>query len=301
MQVMGFEIQFFHFVVMGVAIVMLPLIIDALNSFLPQAGVGRLAQEAVGYFLIITISLLILTAYIEWWFSFLPYHMTYFSLPWNTYGTFHICFATWTVFHCFYHYERAITLGPGHPLKKRKKEDNEVIEEVKLPQCDSCKTTKPERAHHCKICAKCALKMDHHCPFIGNCVGLKNQRHFILFLSFLTVGDLYATYLSYLPFRDCVWKVRFYDVAPDRLLCSIVGDFKYIVVCTLLLLIPLGFLLFWQVFVVYTNVTTLEALKKMRITPIKKWIKLFWEIYKNGNIGNITKKLGGNTWLVFVL
>lgn len=30
--------------------------------------------------------------------------------------------------------------------------------------CRRCKAFKPARAHHCSICGRCIVKMDHHCP-----------------------------------------------------------------------------------------------------------------------------------------
>eukprot|EP00397_Hematodinium_sp_SG-2012_P024387 GEMP01025397.1.p1 GENE.GEMP01025397.1~~GEMP01025397.1.p1 ORF type:complete len:412 (+),score=78.09 GEMP01025397.1:79-1236(+) len=60
------------------------------------------------------------------------------------------------------------------------------------PDCDkprSCKLCngnwKPPRAHHCKTCNRCIFRMDHHCPWINNCVGLKNQKYFIVFLAYI--------------------------------------------------------------------------------------------------------------------
>ena len=32
--------------------------------------------------------------------------------------------------------------------------------------CRKCKVFKPPRAHHCSICQRCVLKMDHHCPWV---------------------------------------------------------------------------------------------------------------------------------------
>ena len=30
--------------------------------------------------------------------------------------------------------------------------------------CKRCKAYKPPRAHHCSMCRRCVVKMDHHCP-----------------------------------------------------------------------------------------------------------------------------------------
>lgn len=58
--------------------------------------------------------------------------------------------------------------------------------------CKQCLKERPERAHHCRNCQKCFLKMDHHCPWIANCVGYFNQKAFYLFLFYATIGDLIA-------------------------------------------------------------------------------------------------------------
>ncbi|KAI8600102.1 DHHC palmitoyltransferase-domain-containing protein [Dissophora ornata] len=63
--------------------------------------------------------------------------------------------------------------------------------------CVSCVSQRPMRSKHCKFCNRCVAKFDHHCPWIYNCIGAKNHRAFIIFLSlFISVVPMYA-YLSF--------------------------------------------------------------------------------------------------------
>ncbi|KAJ7307387.1 hypothetical protein JRQ81_009402 [Phrynocephalus forsythii] len=58
--------------------------------------------------------------------------------------------------------------------------------------CHRCETYRPPRAHHCQVCHRCVRRMDHHCPWINNCVGELNQKYFIQFLFYTGLASLYA-------------------------------------------------------------------------------------------------------------
>lgn len=49
--------------------------------------------------------------------------------------------------------------------------------------CERCKVNLPmdRSIGHCDICDACIDGLDHHCPWIGQCIGTKNSKFFIRF------------------------------------------------------------------------------------------------------------------------
>jgi len=42
----------------------------------------------------------------------------------------------------------------------------------RVRRCRKCDGPKPERTHHCSVCKRCVLLMDHHCPCKSNSEGV---------------------------------------------------------------------------------------------------------------------------------
>lgn len=80
----------------------------------------------------------------------------------------------------------------------------DAVEEIGLDRrqdvryCARCENWKPPRCHHCSICQRCVLKMDHHCVWVVNCVGACNYKFFLLFL-FYTFLETIMVILVLLP------------------------------------------------------------------------------------------------------
>jgi len=282
---------------------MLPLIVDLIGSVIPM---GRLTQHTTSYALVAAVMFLITAATVLWGVVYFPYFIL--SREMGAIGIVTHCiicfFFLWsTVFH----YYKSIWLNPGYvnipdvsgappppprdsvPFGFEEAWHRDNFSERKY--CTKCNLYRSDgRTHHCSVCKRCVDSMDHHCPFIANCVGRRNHKHFILFLLFLWLGNMYGLLMSSWAFMDC-----YLGHVPERM-CQQTLKYRFVFVCGLILGLPLSAVVSWQFYVGYTNVSTVELIVKFKTHSIRDFLRGLWRDFRKGSFSRF-KRIFGDKFL----
>ncbi|XP_033216454.1 palmitoyltransferase ZDHHC15B-like isoform X1 [Belonocnema kinseyi] len=152
--------------------------------------------------------------------------------------------------------------------------------------CEQCLLVKPDRAHHCSVCGTCVLKMDHHCPWVNNCVGFHNYKFFMLFLAY---AFLYCTFITATSLQ---YFVRFWKGELNQ---EIKFHILFLFFVAIMFAISLNSLFFYHCYLILRNRSTLEAYRPpMFRTGQDK------NAYSLGKYNNFQEVFGDNTRLWFL-
>ena len=136
--------------------------------------------------------------------------------------------------------------------------------------CGTCSIMRPIRSSHCFDCNNCVEKCDHHCPWIGNCVGKRNYIYFYLFVLCLNINIIYieafciAHIWKYIHDSREENKYKSEENKRDHIiaysLCDLIISLYLIIYGIVCMVFTLG-LLFYHTSLVINNATTKEMLK----------------------------------------
>ncbi|XP_013418219.1 palmitoyltransferase ZDHHC3-like isoform X2 [Lingula anatina] len=157
---------------------------------------------------VFTYGLITYAEFVVMWILILPdfsKHTTYYAV--------NCCIFQGLAFLAVASHARAMLTDPGAVPKGNATKENIMKLGLKEGQivyrCPKCISIKPDRAHHCSVCRRCIKKMDHHCPWVNNCVGENNQKYFVLFTLYICLISCHALYMAIYHFISCIgqdWK-----------------------------------------------------------------------------------------------
>ncbi|CAD7967107.1 unnamed protein product [Amoebophrya sp. A25] len=129
--------------------------------------------------------------------------------------------------------------------------------------CRTCEIIRPPRSGHCADCGQCVIRFDHHCPFLGTCIGQRNYTLFWFFLASLAALGSCVVLGIFAWLQDSFGQDRHHHFSPGTLivLMLVVG-----IPTALLVLVVIGFCL-CHLFLVFRGLTTREFLRPERVVP----------------------------------
>ena len=139
-----------------------------------------------------------------------------------------------------------------------------VYKETKV--CLTCNVAKPFRSHHCSDCDNCVIRFDHHCPWIGGCVGKRNYIYFFIFLIILNLKNIFLVifciiHIIYI-YKDVASELKYKKNWIAINLIGLIPTLLTIILLGLTMIFTTG-LLIYHIKLISHDMTTKDEIKKL--------------------------------------
>lgn len=131
--------------------------------------------------------------------------------------------------------------------------------QVKQGWCSTCRVYRPLRSKHCAYCDRCVFRFDHHCTWLGNCVGLGNYRSFLLLV---LAAALFFGHSAVITCK-VLWRLFFQadpKMALREFLIATGGEILYMTYAFIMFL-AFSILLLYHSIIIACNLTTNEHVR----------------------------------------
>ena len=242
-------------------------------------------------FLLIFMVAIILLYFVYVFGIWFPRHKTNFWLTCGILTVFHWIFIMFIWSFC----QTWIT-DPGQvPLHWNLRIGDQLQRKAKKHYCLMCNEYKPDRTHHCKRWNRWVLCMDHHWPWVNNCIGFMNKKYFMLLLAYFSTLIIYwlltLSYDLWMNFYHIYHEVvHFSNTSIFKLMYYLLTIFVY----ALWVLIWIDTLMFYRLHrkFIKENKTTIEY-KERKMEDYKS-------VYDVGSEKNISQVYGTQRWLDWI-